>query len=53
MPPYSSDLELSEEVAPNLCLSWLYDAGPDPERDEDRDAVESSSVEPWVSEFNA
>jgi len=50
MTNHSSDLELAEEVAPNHSLSWLYDAAPGPEQDKDRDAVEASSLEPWISE---
>jgi len=50
MTNFSADLEPAEEVAPNHLVSWLYDADPGLEQDEDRDAVEVSSVEPLVSE---
>ncbi len=52
MTNHSSDLELPEEVAPNHSLSWLYDAVPGAEQDEDRDPVEVSATEPWISEYS-
>ncbi|GEP45067.1 hypothetical protein BGE01nite_43580 [Brevifollis gellanilyticus] len=49
---FSSDLELPEEVAPNHSLSWLYDAVPEAEQDEDREPAELSAAGTWANEYS-